>query len=189
MEYVFRGAVGSLELKGCTVVNRGSIVNLRGENCTIENRGTVINNFAVSLQSEQEPKVVYKDRVVYRDRVVYQDRVKYISRDPNNRKALERARELAVYWQRRADELENENRELRADLEDAERQKLLQTIENLQAKLNAARSRENVLVRQRNDAMREARAATQRIWDDFRPSKEACKRLYKNLRAFMDCED
>ncbi len=102
---------------------------------------------------------------------------------------LRMAKKRADFWQDRAYMLNKEVRELRADLEDAERQKLLRTIDDLKAKLNAARSRENVLVRQRDDAMREARTATQRIWDDLRPTKEACRRLFNNLKAYLDCED
>ena len=89
----------------------------------------------------------------------------------------------------KCDALEAENRELTQIIEETERQKLLREIEDLKEKLHKARQRENVAVQQRKDAEREARIAKSQVWDDFKPTKEACKQLYKNLKAFLDCEE
>lgn len=184
MNYENRGQVMHLTLHDCTVVNRGTIINMDGSSNQIENRGTIINNNGA--------RVIYKDRVEYRDRIVYRDREKVVYRDKTPKeceKELRQLRGTAKYLQQKCDELEAENKELTQAIEDTERQKLLREIDDLKEKLHKARQRENVAVQQRKDAEREARVLKSQIWDDFKPTKEACKQLYKNLKAFLDCED
>ena len=130
-------------------------------------------------------KVVYKDRIVYRDRekIVYRDKPQ-----KEYEKELNQLRSTAKQLQLKCDALEAENRELTQIIEETERQKLLRQIEDLKEKLHKARQRENVAVQQRKEAERQAQQTIANVWDQYRPTKEACKQLYENLKAFLDCE-
>ena len=125
--------------------------------------------------------------MVYRDRVIYKDReVEKISEDCQQE--LRQLRGAVKWWKAKAETLEEENKELKQELEDTERNKLLREMESLQDKLKAALNREQVLIHQRKEADRRARQTIGKVWDEYRPTKEACRRVYENLKAFMDCE-
>lgn len=196
-DYDNNGIISHLTLNGCTVINHGTIAHLDGTNNHIDNRGTIAHNeggrviVAGSYQRmEPQVKVVYKDRIVYRDRVVYRDRPagKQTGMVTIKEEELRNLRGQAKYWLQKSEELEGENTRLKQELEDTERQKLLREIEDLKDKLKKARQRENVAVQQRKDAEKQARQTIANVWDQYRPTKEACKQLYENLKAFLDCE-
>ena len=154
----------------------------------IQRRILIYGKDAVAQQHTQQPK----PKVAFKDRVVYRDREKIVYRDKPQKeyeKELNQLRSTAKQLQLKCDALEAENRELTQIIEETDRQKLLREIEDLKEKLHKARLRENVAVQQRKDAEREARIAKSQVWDDFKPTKEACKQLYKNLKAFLDCEE
>ena len=137
----------------------------------------------------QEPKVIYKDRIQWRDRIVYRDREKVVYKTPKEAAdELRTVKGQARYWLKKSEELEAENKQLKLALEDTERQKLLAEIDDLRGKLKRARQRENVAVQARKDAERRANQTIANVWDQYRPTKEACKQLYENLKAFLDCE-
>ena len=195
--YDNNGIISHLTLNGCTVINHGTIAHLDGTNNHIDNRGTIAHNeggrviVAGSYQRmEPQVKVVYRDRVVYKDRVVYRDRPagKQTGMVTIKEEELRNLRGQAKYWLQKSEELEGENTRLKQELEDTERQKLLREIEDLKDKLKKARQRENVAVQQRKDAEKQARQTIANVWDQYRPTKEACKQLYENLKAFLDCE-
>ena len=195
--YDNNGIISHLTLNGCTVINHGTIAHLDGTNNHIDNYGNIAHNeggrviVAGSYQRmEPQVKVVYKDRIVYRDRVVYRDRPagKPTGTVAIKEEELRTLRGQAKYWFQKSEELEGENTRLKKELEDTERQKLLREIEDLKDKLKKARQRENVAVQQRKDAEKQARQTIANVWDQYRPTKEACKQLYENLKAFLDCE-
>ena len=103
-------------------------------------------------------------------------------------KELRELRGAVKYWQSKADDLEQENKDLKQYIDDIERDKLLREIEDLQDKLKAALNREQVLIHQRKEADRRAQKTIATVWDEYRPTKEACRQLYENLKANLDCE-
>ena len=180
------GCVNTMTVQG-DCIQHGGIINRRvqqsGSNATYQ-------------QTEPKVRVIYKDRVEYRDRGVYRDRVVYRERPAGKQtgtvtikeEELRTLRGQAKYWLQKSEELEGENTRLKQELEDTERQKLLREIEDLKDKLKTARQRENVAVQQRKDAEKQARQTIANVWDQYRPTKDACKQLYENLKAFLDCE-
>ena len=186
MNYTINGGLIDIPGGAETVEIHGGVINLYGRVGRLIQQGGIINRFA-EMGVKQEPKVVYRDRTVWRDKIVYRDKV--VIRDREEcQKELRELRGASKWWQAKADALEAENKELRKELEDTERTKLLREIEDLQDKLKAARNREHVLIQQRKDADRRAQQTIANVWDEYRPTKEACRQLYENLKAFLDCE-
>ncbi len=192
--HIHGGVFGNIHCEGDVHMHGGIVQRMAVEgDCkqyggTIQRRIVIDGEAAVAQQhtQQQKQKVVYKDRIVYRDRekIVYRDKPQ-----KEYEKELNQLRSTAKQLQLKCDALEAENREFTQIIEETERQKLLGQIEDLKEKLHKARQRENVAVQQRKDAEREARIAKSQVWDDFKPTKEACKQLYKNLKAFLDCEE
>lgn len=192
--HIHGGVVEIVNCQGDVIMHGGVVerMNVQGD-CKqygglVERRVVMGAGAAVSQQQTQQTKT----RVIYKNRVIYKDREKVVYRDKTSKeceKEMNKLRGIAKHLQDKCDALEVENNELVKIVEDTERQKLLREIEDLKEKLHKARQRENVAVQQRKDAEREARIAKSQIWDDFKPTKEACKQLYKNLKAFLDCEE
>ena len=185
MNYNIHGGIISIPGDTESIDMHGGVINLYGNVGRLIQHGGIINRFARS----SEPKVQYRDRVVYKDRVVYRDREKVVVRDREEcQSELRELRGAVKWWKAKADALEEENNELKQELEDTERTKLLREIEDLQDKLKAALNREQVLIHQRKEADRRAQQTIANVWDEYRPTKEACRQLYDNLKAFLDCE-
>lgn len=192
--HIHGGVVGNIHCEGDVYLHGGIVQRMTVEgDCKqyggIIQQKIVIDGGPAMAQhhiQQPKPKVVFKDRIVYRDRekIVYRDKPQ-----KEYEKALNQLRSTAKQLQLKCDALEAENRDLTQIIEETERQKLLREIEDLKEKLHKARQRENVAVQQRKDAEREARIANSQVWDDFKPTKEACKQLFKNLKAFLDCEE
>ena len=192
--HIHGGVVGNIHCEGDVHMHGGIVQRMAVKGDFkhyggIVHRKIVIDGEAAVAQKhiqQPKPKVVFKDRIVYRDRekIVYRDKPQ-----KEYEKELNQLRSTAKQLQLKCDALEAENRELTQIIEETERQKLLREIEDLKEKLHKARQRENMAVQQRKDAEREARIAKSQVWDDFKPTKEACKQLYKNLKAFLDCEE
>ena len=191
--HIHGGVVGNIHCEGDVHMHGGIVqrMTVKGD-CKqyggiIQQRIAIEGEAAVAQQHTQQPKtqVIYKDRVIYkyREKVVYRDKPQ-----KEYEKEINKLRGIAKNLQEKCDALEAENNELAKIVEDTERQNLLREIEDLKEKLHKARQRENVAVQQRKDAEREARIAKSQVWDDFKPTKEACKKLYLNLKAFLDCE-
>ena len=192
--HIHGGVVGTVNCQGDVHMHGGVVerMNVQGD-CKqyggiIQQKIVIEGEAAVAQQhtQQQKPKVVFKDRIVYRDRekIVYREKS-----SKECEKEMNKIRGISKHLQEKCDILEAENSELAKLLEATERQKLLREIEDLKGKLHKARQRENVAVQQRKDAEREARIAKSQVWDDFKPTKEACKQLYMNLKAFLDCEE
>ena len=188
MTYNIHGGVVSIPGDTERIEMHGGIINLYGRVGRLIQHGGIINRFAdTDGQSQQQPKVEYRDRIVYRDVIKYRDKV--VIRDREDcQKELRELRGAVKYWQSKADDLEQENKDLKQYLDDTERDKLLREIEDLQDKLKAALNREQVLIHQRKEADHRAQQTIATVWDEYRPTKEACRQLYENLKAFLDCE-
>ena len=187
MNYNINGGLIDIPNGAETVEIHGGVINLYGRVGRLIQHGGIINRFA-EMGLKQEPKVVYRDRIVYRDVIKYRDKVVIRDREDCQRE-LRELRGAAKWWQAKADALEEENKELKQELEDTERTKLLREIEDLQDKLKASHNREQVLIHQRKESDRRAQQTIATVWDEYRPTKEACRQLYENLKAFLDCEN
>jgi chromosome segregation ATPase len=87
-----------------------------------------------------------------------------------------------------ANDLRNEVAELQQQLEASDRQRLLDTIEELQDKLTCAKNRETVMKFKARDAEMQAYRATQQVWDQYKPTKEQVKSYFRKITNMMDCE-
>ena len=189
------GVVESVQAARDVIIHGGVVERLTAHgDCKqyggiVERRIIMAGGAAVAQQHTEQPKVIYKDRIQWRDRIVYRDREKVVYKTPKEAAdELRTVKGQARYWMKKSEELEAENKQLKLALEDTERQKLLAEIDDLQDKLKRARQRENVAVQARKDAERRANQTIANVWDQYRPTKEACKQLYENLKAFLDCE-
>ena len=186
MNYNINGGLIDIPGGAETVEIHGGIINLYGRVGRLIQQGGIINRFA-EMGVKQEPKVVYRDRVIYKDRVVYKDR-EIIRDSAESAKELKHLRGENKWIKQKLEELEQENLSLVAELEETDRQTLISKVADLEDKLKAARNREHVLIQQRKEADRRAQQTIASVWDEYRPTKEACRQLYENLKAFLDCE-
>ena len=177
MIYNIHGGTATINVDAERIEMHGGIINLHGNVGRLIQHGGIINRLAGGSWN----KVEYRDRVVYKDRVVIRDR-------EDCQQELRQLRGAVKWWEAKAETLEEENKELKQELEDTERTKLLREIEGLQDKLKAALNREQVLIHQRKDAERRAQQTIATVWDEYRPTKEDCRQLYKNLKSYLDCE-
>ena len=190
MTYNINGGVITIPGDTESVEIHNGIVNLYGRVGRLIHHGGIINRFADvdgRPQQPQQPRVEYRDRIVYRDVIKYRDKVVIRDREDCQRE-LRELRGAAKYWQDKAEALSEENKELKQELDDTERTKLLREVEDLHIKLKASHNREQVLIHQRREAEKRAQQTIASAWDQYRPTKEACRQLYENLKAFLDCE-
>ena len=186
MTYNIHGGVVSIPGDTERIEMHGGIINLYGKVGRLIQQGGIINRFA-EMGIKQDPKVVYRDRIVYKDRVVYKDR-EIIRDSAESAKELKQLRGENKWIKQKLEELEQENLSLVAELEETDRQALISKVADLEDKLKAARNREHVLIQQRKEADRRAQQTIANVWDEYRPTKEACRQRYENLKAFLDCE-
>lgn len=191
MTYNIHGGVVSIPGDTECIEMHGGIIHLYGKVGRLIQHGGIVKRYADvdgrPQQPQQQPRVEYRDRIVWKDKVVYRDKVVIRDREDCQRE-LRELRGAAKYWQAKAEALSEENRELKQELEDTERTKLLREVEDLQIKLKASHNREQVLIHQRREAERRAQQTIASAWDQYRPTKEACRQVYENLKAFLDCE-
>ena len=190
-EYNIHG--GIVTIPGNAQIERlemhGGVINLYGRTGRLIHSGGIINRF--DKKSPSEPRILFRDRIVYKDRVRYvpRDKIVYKPRDPEEvKKELQQLRGQAKFYMEKCDALEQENLSLVAELEQEDRVKLTERIAELENKLKAAKSRESQLKHRAKEAERRAAQTQAHVWDEFRPTKEACRLLYENLKAFLDCE-
>ena len=191
MKYNIYGGVVSIPGDTEHIEMHGGIIHLYGKVGRLIQHGGIVKHYADvdgrPQQPQQQPKVEYRDRIVYRDVIKYRDKVVIRDREDCQRE-LRELRGGVKYWQDKAEALSKENRELKQELDDTERTKLLREVEDLQIKLKASHNREQVLIHQRREAEKRAQQTIASAWDQYRPTKEACRQVYENLKAFLDCE-
>ena len=152
----------------------GGVVSIPGDTERIEIHGGVINLYGRVGRLIQQGGII--------------NRVEIIRGSAESAKELKHLRGENKWIKQKLEELEQENLSLVAELEETDRQALISKVADLEEKLKAARNRENVLIQQRKEADRRAQQTIANVWDQYRPTKEACRQLYENLKAFLDCE-
>lgn len=218
MEYTNRGTIMHLTLHNCTVQNNGTIMHLDGEGNHINNKGSIMHNDGGRViimgagTYQQQPvkeKIVYQDRIVYRDRPTPSkkdaQRIKRLEEQVENLKEqirkstkarnAERLENTISFLENANRELKNNIEELKADLEAADRMKLLREIEELKEKVQRAKNRERISRHQQYEKGYQAGVVDgsnkkKEVFDwGVRPTKEQAEALMKQLRIWLDCED
>ena len=218
-EFTNRSTIMHLELSNCTVINRGTIMHLDGNDNQVENRGTIVHNeggrvIVMGSGMIQQPQPQIKEKIVYRDRVVYRDRTVYKSNTEdvqklkqqiqilqNKMKSSEDARYVQslenkiVFYENRNAELKNEIENLKIDLENTSRTKLLKEIEDLKENLQRSKNRERTSREQQYKRGYQAGVVDgsnrkKEVFDwGVKPSKEQATALLSQLKVWLDCED
>jgi len=219
-EFTNRGTMMHVGLSNCTVINRGTIMHLNGNNIQVENRGTIMHNnggrviVMGSGVAQQQPQPEIKERVIYRDRVVYRDKIVYKTDKSKVEELKIQIQKLKVkidssenatylnqlenevnYYKNRNAELKQEVEDLRTDLENTSRMRLLREIENLKESLKRSENRERISRDQQYERGYQAGVVDgsnkkKEVFDwGVRPSKEQAAALLSQLKLWLDCED
>jgi chromosome segregation ATPase len=100
----------------------------------------------------------------------------------------ESLKDRIAYTENTVNELRCEVADLHEQLAGTDRPQLLKTIEDLKDKLKRSRNREEVQKQRADHESMRNFFYNQKIWDDYRPTKEEVKTYYKTIRNLMDCE-
>ena len=195
-------------------------MHLNGNNIQVENRGTIMHNnggrviLMGSGVAQQQPqpeikeKVIYRDRVVYRDKIVYKtdkskveelkiqiQKLKVKINSSENATYLNQLENEVNYYKNRNAELKQEVEDLRTDLENTSRMRLLREIEDLKESLKRSENRERISRDQQYQRGYQAGVVDgsnkkKEVFDwGVRPSKEQAAALLSQLKLWLDCED
>ena len=138
----------------------GGVVNISGSVGACNHFGGIINGAI----GKQKVEVVYRDRVMYRDRIIVRPKIVYRDAEVNDDVLLDKITRL-----------ENELA--------AERKAHRQEVNELKERLQGALEAYHNLLHQTSDDRK-----PYRTWDDYRPTKQECEAVYKNLKVWMECE-
>lgn len=140
----------------------GGVVNISGRIGACNHFGGVINGAI----SKPKVEVVYRDRerIVYRDRIIEKPKIVYRDAEVTDDALMDRINRLEA-------ELEAERK--------AHKQEVLELKDRLEGALEAYH---NLLHPKADDRK------PYRTWDDYRPTKQECEAVYKNLKVWMECE-
>ena len=144
----------------------GGVVNISGRVGACNHFGGVVNG-AIGKQKvevEYRDRVVFRDRVVYRDRIIEKPKIVYREAEVTDDVLMDRITRLEA-------ELEAERK--------AHKQEVLELKERLEGVLEAYH---NLLHPKAGDRK------PYRTWDDYRPTKQECEAVYKNLNVWLECE-
>ena len=159
-------------------------------------------------QPEIKERVIYRDRVVYRDKIVYKtdkskveelkiqiQKLKVKIDSSENATYLNQLENEVNYYKNRNAELKQEVEDLRTDLENTSRMRLLREIENLKESLKRSENRERISRDQQYERGYQAGVVDgsnkkKEVFDwGVRPSKEQAAALLSQLKLWLDCED
>ena len=140
----------------------GGVVNISGRVGACNHFGGVVNGSI----GKQNVEVVYrhKERVVYRDRIIEKPKIVYRDAEVTDDVLMDRITRLE------------------AELE-AERKAHKQEVMELNDRLDGALEAYHNLLHQKADDRK-----PYRTWDDYRPTKQECEAVYKNLKVWLECE-
>ena len=140
----------------------GGVVNISGRVGACNHFGGVVNG----VIGKQKVEVVYrhKERVVYRDRIIEKPKIVYREAEVTDDVLMDRITRLEA-------ELEAERK--------AHKQEVMELKERLEGALEAYHK----LLHPTNDDRK-----PYRTWDDYRPTKQECEAVYKNLKVWLECE-
>lgn len=166
--------ITDLDTHGGDVYMYGGMVqyaNLGGGQVII--RGGIIQNL-----SEGKAKTEIK----IQEKIVEKEVVKIVVRDtPETLKLLENLKNYNA-------KLEAENEQLLAEIHELKRDTLLTDNLAMAAAMKRAKNRERVLIAQRDEALAKL-AASPTVWDDYQPTKQEIKNLYRTMCAMTEIED
>jgi hypothetical protein len=140
----------------------GGVVNISGRVGACNHFGGVINGAI----GKPKVEVVYRDkeRVVYRDRIIEKPRIVYRDAEMTDDALLSKITRL-----------ENELA--------AERKAHRQEVNELKERLDGALEAYHNLLHPTPDDRK-----PYRTYDDYRPTKQECEAVYKNLKVWLECE-
>ena len=140
----------------------GGVVNISSRVGACNHFGGVINGAI----GKQKVEVVYryKERVVYRDRIIEKPKIVYRDAEVTDDALMYRINHLEA-------ELEAERK--------AHKQEVLELKDRLEGALEAYH---NLLHPKADDRK------PYRTWDDYRPTKQECEAVYKNLKIWLEYE-
>jgi hypothetical protein len=140
----------------------GGVVHISGRVGACNHFGGVINGAI----GKPKVEVVYRDkeRVVYRDRIIEKPRIVYRDAEMTDDALLSKITRL-----------ENELA--------AERKAHRQEVNELKERLDGALEAYHNLLHPTPDDRK-----PYRTYDDYRPTKQECEAVYKNLKVWLECE-
>ena len=138
----------------------GGVVNISGRVGACNHFGGVINGAI----GKQKVEVAYRDRVVYRDRIIEKPKIVYRDTEVTDDVLMDRITRLE------------------AEL-DAERKAHKQEVMELKDRLDGALEAYHKLLHPKADDRK-----PYRTWDDYRPTKQECEAVNKNLKVWLECE-
>lgn len=168
------GLVKGIDTQGGDVYIYGGLINelnLGGGRVVL--RGGIIQNLCdgkTNIETKVEEKIVEKDVV------------KYVVRDtPETLKLLENLKNYNA-------KLEAENEQLLAEIHELKRDTLLTDNLAMAAAMKRAKNRERILIAQRDEALAKL-AASPTVWDDYQPTKQEIKNIYRTMCAMTEIDE
>ncbi len=147
---------------GCNrITGNVDILEVHGGVVNISGRIGACNHFGGVINgaiSKPKVEVVYRDRIIEKPKIVYRDA------EVTDDALMDRINCLEA-------ELEAERK--------AHKQEVLELKDRLEGALEAYH---NLLHPKADDRK------PYRTWDDYRPTKQECEAVYKNLKVWMECE-
>ena len=168
------GVVRGIDTQGGDVYIYGGLINelnLGGGRVVL--RGGIIQNLC-DVQAKTETKV--------EEKIVEKEVVKYVVRDtPATLERLEALKSVNS-------DLRTENEILQRQISEFKRLELLKDNISMAAAMKRAKNRERVLIAQRDEALAKLDASPT-VWDDYQPTKQEIKNLYRTMCAMTEIED
>lgn len=164
------GLVTGIDTHGGAVYIYGGLVNelnLGGGRVVL--RGGIIKNLC-DVETQVQEKIVEKEVV------------KYVVRDtPATLELLEELKSENSY-------LKTENEKLQRQISELKRLDLLKDNLAMAAAMKRAKNRERVLIAQRDEALAKL-AASPTVWDDYQPTKQEIKNIYRTMCLMTEIEE
>lgn len=162
-------------------------------------------------QLSQNEKVVYRDKVIYKDRIVYRhnpsdsEKIRVLEekleilnkrlKDSSDNAQIQNLTKMVVSLTNKNKEQEETIKQLKADLEADDRQKLHKKIECLEESLRRSQNRERTSRQQQYKRGYQAGVVDgsnrkKEVFDwGCRPTKEQAEALLSQFQIFLDCEE
>lgn len=171
---IYDGLITGIDTHGGAVYIYGGLIeelNLGGGRVVL--RGGIIQNLC-DVKTNIETKV--------QEKIVEKEVVKYVVRDtPATLELLEELKSENY-------DLKTENEKLQRQISQLKRYELFKDNLEMAAAMKRAKNRERVLIAQRDEALAKL-AASPTVWDDYHPTKQEIKNLYRTMCAMTEIED
>ncbi len=159
-------------------INKDTVMHLTLHNCTVQNSGTIMHLDGEDNHIDNRGSIMHNEG----GRVT----------EARNTERLEK---IICFLENANRELKKDVEDLKADLEAADRMKLLREIEELKEKVQRSESRERISRHQQyikgyQTGVVDGSNKKKEMFDwGVRPTKEQAEALMKQLRIWLDCED